>query len=106
MAKDCQRLTLQQIDVVNQIFEKQIYIGNTTKICPICDKEVSISSNFCNRCGWTFPILYCIDENNTYPLDEEQLSIARTNWCSIIKNSLEPEKTTSEEFPLTSYRRT
>lgn len=46
MAKDCQRLTLQQIDVVNQIFEKQIYIGNTTKICPICDKEVSISSNF------------------------------------------------------------
>lgn len=46
LAKDCQRLTLQQIDVVNQIFEKQTYIGNTTKICPICDKEVSISSNF------------------------------------------------------------
>ena len=56
LAKDCQRLTLQQIDVVKQIFEKQTYIGNTTKICPICDKEVSISSNFCNRCGWTFPI--------------------------------------------------
>jgi len=83
LAKDCQRLTLQQIDVVNQIFEKQIYIGNTTKICPICDKEVSISSNFCNRCGWTFPILYCIDESNTYPLDEKQLSVARTNWRSI-----------------------
>ena len=49
-------LTLQQIDVVKQIFEKQTYIGNTTKICPICDKEVSISSDFCNRCGWTFPI--------------------------------------------------
>ena len=100
LAKDCQRLTLQQIDVVNQIFEKQIYIGNTTKICPICDKEVSISSNFCNRCGWTFPILYCIDENNTYPLDEEQLSIARTNWCSIIKNSLEPEKQPLKSSPL------
>ncbi len=100
LAKDCQRLTLQQIDVVNQIFEKQIYIGNTTKICPICDKEVSISSNFCNRCGWTFPILYCIDENNTYPLDEEQLSIARTNWCSIIKNNLEPEKQPLKSSPL------
>ena len=100
MAKDCQRLTLQQIDVVNQIFEKQIYIGNTTKICPICDKEVAISSNFCNRCGWTFPILYCIDENNTYPLDEEQLSIARTNWCSIIKNNLEPEKQPLKSSPL------
>lgn len=99
LAKDCQRLTLQQMDIVNQIFEKQIYIGNTTKICRICDKEVPISSNFCSRCGWTFPILYCIDENNTYTLDEEQLSIARINWRSIgrisdlqiIKNNLEFE---------------
>ena len=46
-----------------------------------------------------FPILYCIDENNTYTLDEEQLSIARINWRSIgrisdlqiIKNNLEFE---------------
>ena len=99
LAKDCQRLTLQQIDVVKQIFEKQTYIGNTTKICPICDKEVSISSNFCNRCGWTFPILYYIDGNNTYQLDEKQLSVARTNWRSInmvselqtIKSNLEIE---------------
>ena len=99
LAKDCQRLTLQQIDVVNQIFEKQTYIGNTTKICPICDKEVSISSDFCNRCGWSFPILYYIDGNNTYQLDEKQLSVARTNWRSInmvselqtIKSNLEIE---------------
>ena len=99
LAKDCQRLTLQQIDVVKQIFEKQTYIGNTTKICPICDKEVSISSNFCSRCGWTFPILYYIDGNDTYQLDEEQLSVARTNWRSInmvselqtIKSNLEIE---------------
>ena len=99
LAKDCQRLTLQQIDVVKQIFEKQTYIGNTTKICPICDKEVSISSDFCNRCGWTFPILYYIDGNNTYQLDEKQLSVARTNWRSInmvselqtIKRNLEIE---------------
>lgn len=99
LAKDCQRLTLQQIDVVKQIFEKQTYIGNTTKICPICDKEVSISSDFCNRCGWTFPILYYIDGNNTYQLDEKQLSVARTNWRSInmvselqtIKSNLEIE---------------
>ena len=99
LAKDWQRLTLQQIDVVKQIFEKQTYIGNTTKICPICDKEVSISSNFCNRCGWTFPILYYIDGNNTYQLDEKQLSVARTNWRSInmvselqtIKSNLEIE---------------
>ena len=99
LAKDCQRLTLQQIDVVNQIFEKQTYIGNTTKICPICDKEVSISSDFCSRCGWTFPILYYIDGNNTYQLDEKQLSVARTNWRSInmvselqtIKSNLEIE---------------
>ena len=99
LAKDCQRLTLQQIDVVNQIFEKQTYIGNTTKICPICDKEVSISSNFCSRCGWTFPILYYIDGNDTYQLDEKQLSVARTNWRSInmvselqtIKSNLEIE---------------
>lgn len=99
LAKDCQRLTLQQIDVVKQIFEKQTYIGNTTKICPICNKEVSISSDFCNRCGWTFPILYYIDGNNTYQLDEKQLSVARTNWRSInmvselqtIKSNLEIE---------------
>lgn len=99
LAKDCQHLTLQQIDVVKQIFEKQTYIGNTTKICPICDKEVSISSDFCNRCGWTFPILYYIDGNNTYQLDEKQLSVARTNWRSInmvselqtIKSNLEIE---------------
>ena len=99
LAKDCQRLTLQQIDVVKQIFEKQTYIGNTTKICPICDKEVSISSDFCNRCCWTFPILYYIDGNNTYQLDEKQLSVARTNWRSInmvselqtIKSNLEIE---------------
>lgn len=99
LAKDCQRLTLQQTDVVNQIFEKQTYIGNTTKICPICDKDVSISSNFCSRCGWTFPILYCIEGNSNYPLDEKQLSVARTNWRSInmvselqaIKNNLEAQ---------------
>ena len=99
LAKDCQRLTLQQIDVVKQIFEKQTYIGNTTKICPICDKEVSIYSNFCSRCGWTFPILYYIDGNDTYQLDEKQLSVARTNWRSInmvselqtIKSNLEIE---------------
>ena len=99
LAKDCQRLTLQQIDVVKQIFEKQTYIGNTTKICPICDKEVSISSDFCNRCGWTFLILYYIEGNNTYQLDEKQLSVARTNWRSInmvselqtIKSNLEIE---------------
>ena len=99
LAKDCQRLTLQQIDVVNQIIEKQTYIGNRTKICPICDKEVSISSNFCSRCGWTFPILYYIDGNDTYQLDEKQLSVARTNWRSInmvselqtIKSNLEIE---------------
>lgn len=97
LAKDCQRLTLQQIDVVNQIFEKQTYIGNTIKICPICDKEISISSNFCSRCGWTFPILYCVDGNNTYPLDEKQLSVARSNWRSInMVNELQTVKSDLE----------
>ena len=99
LAKDCQRLTLQQIDVVKKKKKKQTSIGNTTNICPICDKEVSISSDFCNRCGWTFPILYYIDGNNTYQLDEKQLSVARTNWRSInmvselqtIKSNLEIE---------------
>lgn len=108
LAKDCQRLTLQQIDVVKQIFEKQTYIGNTTKICPICDKEVSISSDFCNRCGWTFPILYYIDGNNTYQLDEKQLSVARTNWRSInmvselqtIKSNLEIENQRLQRYLL------
>lgn len=60
---------------------------------------MSISSDFCNRCGWTFPILYYIDGNNTYQLDEKQLSVARTNWRSInmvselqtIKSNLEIE---------------
>ena len=100
LAEDYQRLTLQQTDVANQIYEKQTYIGNTTKICPICDKDVSISSNFCSRCGWTFPILYCIDGNNNHSLNKKQLSVARTNWRSInmvselqaIKNNLEAEK--------------
>ena len=60
---------------------------------------MSISSNFCSRCGWTFPILYYIDGNDTYQLDEKQLSVARTNWRSInmvselqtIKSNLEIE---------------
>lgn len=99
LAKDCQRLMLQQLDIVKQISEKQIFIGNTTKLCPVCDKVVSITSEFCGRCGWVFPILYNIDENSTFSLNEKQISIARINWRSInivselqsTKNNLEIE---------------
>ena len=99
LAKDCQRLMLQQLDIVKQISEKQIFIGNTTKLCPVCDKVVSITSEFCGRCGWSFPILYNTDGSNSFSLNEKQISIARTNWRSInivselqsTKNNLEIE---------------
>ena len=114
LAKDCQRLTLQQIDVVNQIFEKQTYIVNIQpRYALYVIRKCQYLLIFAADVVGLFPILYYIDGNDTYQLDEKQLSVARTNWRSInmvselqtIKSNLEIENQRLQTFSFAGYRR-
>ena len=98
LTKDYQHLTLQQTDIAKQIYEKLSFLGNTTKACPICNKEVSISSIFCSQCGWIFPILYSTDGSNSSSLDEKQMSVARTNWRNT--NTVNELRNTKEKLEI------
>lgn len=83
LAEDCNRLIKQQKEIAKSIHEKQVSIGNKTKICPVCGNKISITSEFCNRCGCFFSVLYGIDEYDINILYKEHISVIRTNWCSI-----------------------
>lgn len=84
-AEDCQRLIIQQETIVKQLVNKNIFIGNEYKQCPICTNKVSLNRRFCEKCGWQFPLLYSLDGNESFVCDDEQLSVARSNWQGITR---------------------
>lgn len=81
--EDCQRLIVQQESIVKQLINKNIFVGNEMKSCPICNNSTPLNKTFCEKCGWQFPLLYSLDGNDTFICDEMQLSVARTNWQSL-----------------------
>lgn len=82
-AENYLRLMVQQETIVKQLVNKNILIGHEAKVCPVCDTKFSLSKQYCENCGWQFPMLYSLDGNENYVLDGMQLSIARTNWHSL-----------------------
>ena len=82
-AKEYLALSGQQDYILKELYTKNKFIGNTTKRCLVCEKEVQIESLFCDQCGWQFPKLYGIDGSDVPLHDESHLAIARTNWQSL-----------------------
>ena len=95
LAADCRMYSLQQETLVQQLYEKNLFIGNDTKECPVCKKTSSIESIFCEKCGFQFPQLYAIDGNESYSFDKRQLALARTNHDAFAL--IEKEKVKLEE---------
>ena len=76
-------LYLQQISIVNQLIEKNLLLGNTTKQCPVCNKKVPIGVSFCDQCGWGFSSLYEMGGNFNKVYDQSQRKICLDNWMAI-----------------------
>ena len=92
LAADCRMCSLQQETLVQQLYEKNVFIGNETKECPVCTTKSSIESSFCEKCGFQFPQLYAIDGNESYSFDKRQLAVARTNYDAVALIGKEKEK--------------
>ena len=82
-AKEYLALSGQQDYILKELYTKNKFIGNTTKRCLVCEKEVQIDSLFCDQCGWQFPKLYGIDGSDVPLHDESHLALVRKNWHAI-----------------------
>lgn len=71
---------LQQESIINQLHDKNLAIGNSNKICPICGKRLPVNSVFCDRCGFQFPSLYSLDGNKMFNFDQTQILLCRSVW--------------------------
>ena len=52
-------------------------LEETDKICPVCQKKAQLSQRYCERCGFTYPLLYGLADNDT---DTVQLVTLRGVW--------------------------
>lgn len=82
LISDYKRLNSQQHNYLNQIYEKKESLGENKKRCPVCDKEQDIRTQYCERCGLQYPLLFSLD-SNTDSFDILQLSIAKANWSYV-----------------------
>jgi len=94
-AKEYLALVGQQNYILQELYAKNMSIGNSTKCCPVCNSDIPIKSNFCGQCGWQFPNLYGIDSSDTLLYDEKQLELARMLWYNYKQKEKQTEK--SEE---------
>ena len=86
LINDYKRLHSQQQIYVNQIYEKKESIDEKIKRCPVCGKKLNLRDHFCNRCGQLLPLLFGLDSSSN-SLDDMQLSLAKTNWQSLERNT-------------------
>lgn len=93
--------SLQQEIILQQLHEKNAFIDNKKKKCPICGKEHSIKVGFCDKCGFQFPALYSIDGNETYLFDEHLLTISKANYNAIAQKVAESDRYRDEVHKLT-----
>jgi hypothetical protein len=75
----------------NEIIDLFKELGVTKKNCPVCGKHVSLNTIYCEMCGWTFPDLPPLDNDNTL-LNPDLLSILQNNWKLIKQKTDSKEK--------------
>ena len=86
LANDCLLLLNQQDTLVKTLVAKNLSVGVTTKDCPVCGKSTPLGDAFCGRCGWRFPVLYDLGNNQIPAGDKQHLSLARANWHKLSAN--------------------
>lgn len=78
-------------EIALDIIRKHKEIGETEKVCPICEERTPIESPYCKRCGWTFQPSFSLNS----VASEEQTFLARSNWKALCegqsKKETEPE---------------
>ena len=83
LANDCLVLLGQQEALVKTLVEKNLSVGNTEKVCPVCGKQIPLGDAFCGRCGWHFPLLYALGGRQIAAGDKHHLTLARANWQKV-----------------------
>lgn len=83
LANDCLVLLGQQEALVKTLVEKNLSVGNTEKVCPVCGKQIPLGDAFCGRCGWHFPLLYALGGSQIAAGDKHHLTLARANWQKV-----------------------
>ncbi len=78
---------------IRELIKLNESIGNTTKECPVCGSECSISDVFCEYCGWSFSSIYALSEDCNQTENEELLALCKVNYELIINGSADNEKT-------------
>ena len=77
LASDLRRVSSQQQNIIDQIIEQKSLLEETDKTCPVCQKRAPLSKVFCERCGFTFPLLYGLANTDT---DTVHLAILQSVW--------------------------
>lgn len=77
LATDLRRVSSQQQNIVDKIIEQKSLLDETNKTCPVCLRKAPLDQTFCERCGFTFPLLYGLANTDT---DTVHLAILQGVW--------------------------
>ena len=77
LASDLRRVGSQQQNIIDQIIAQKTMLEETDKTCPVCQKKTPLRQGFCERCGFTFPLLYGLANTDT---DTVHLAILQGVW--------------------------
>ena len=75
--------SVQQESILQQLYIKNQFLGKKVKQCPVCQSESTIDKQFCETCGWQFPMLYSLEGNDDSICNPDQLALSRANWQGI-----------------------
>ena len=101
LVNEYQEVLLHQNRISENLCSNMMAIGRHHKVCPVCNQEVSVSSTFCDRCSWQFPVLFGVGEKNSVQGGGTQLSLARMIWEKTILNKDAIERLNREKDVLT-----
>ena len=77
LSSDLRRVSSQQQNIIDKIIEQKSLLEETDKTCPVCLRKASLRQTFCERCGFTFPLLYGLANTET---DTVHLAILKGVW--------------------------
>ena len=89
LASDLRRVSSQQQNIIDQIIEQKSLLEETDKTCPVCQKRAPLSQAFCERCGFTFPLLYGLANTDT---DTVHLAILQGVWSEVESQQCQKQK--------------
>lgn len=81
LASDLRRVGSQQQNIIDQIIAQKSLLEETDKTCPVCQKKALLGQAFCERCGFTFPLLYGLANTDT---DTVHLAILQGIWKEVL----------------------